>query len=91
MEHTPAKVSIAQNIRPSVNELQISLVFYLELRCLNIYINNYILTVTKDLALYTGVTEYNVSLFITPECNLGLCANNFYYAAHLHTIPQNLK
>ena len=61
MEHTPAKVSITQNVRPFINELQVSLVFYLELRCLNIYIDNYILTVTKDLALYTGVTEYDVS------------------------------
>ena len=61
MECTPAKISITQNLRPSVNKLQVSLVFYLELRCLNIYINNYILTVTKDLVLYTGVAEYDVS------------------------------
>ena len=51
MECTPAKVS---------------LVFYLELRCLNIYINNYILTVTKDLALYTGVTKYDAS-YLSPQ------------------------
>ena len=61
MKHTPAKVSFTQKVRPSVNELWVSLVFYLELRCLNIYINNYILTVTKDLALYTGVTKYDAS------------------------------
>ena len=61
MECTPAKISITQNVRPSVNELWVSLVFYLELRCLNIYINNYLLTVTKDLALYTTVTEYDTS------------------------------
>ena len=32
MEHTPAKVSIAQNVRPSINELQVSLVFYHKLK-----------------------------------------------------------
>ena len=58
MEHTPVKVSITQNIRPSINELRFSLVFYLKLRCLNIYSNKYIFTVTKDLALYTGATQY---------------------------------
>ena len=61
MEHTVTKVSIAQNVRPSINELWVSLVFYLELRCLNININIYIHTVTRDLALYTGITEYNAS------------------------------
>ena len=66
MEHTPAKVSITQNVRPSINELWVSLVFYLKQRCLNIYINNYILTVIKDLALYTGVAEYDAS-YSSPE------------------------
>ena len=61
VEHTPAKVSIAQNVRPFINELWVSLVFYLELRCLNINIYIYILTVTRGLALYTGIAEYNVS------------------------------
>ena len=61
MEHTPAKVSITKNVRPSVNELWVSLVFYLKLRCLNITINIYILTVTKGLALYTSDTEYDMS------------------------------
>ena len=61
MEHTPAKVSITKNIRPSVNELRVSLVFYLKLRCLNININIYILTVTRGLALYTSIAKYDMS------------------------------
>ena len=61
MEHTPAKVSIAQNVRPFVNELWVSLVFYLELRCLNINIYIYIHTVTRDLALYATITKYDAS------------------------------
>ena len=61
MEHTPTKVSFAQNVRPSVNELWVSLVFYLELRFLNININIYIHTVTRDLALYISITEYDAS------------------------------
>ena len=61
MEHTPAKVSITQNIIPSVNELQVSLVFYLKLRWLNINIYIYILTVTRGLALYAGIAEYDTS------------------------------
>ena len=48
--------SITQNIRPSVNELWVSLVFYLKLQCLSIYINNYTCTVTKGTALYISVT-----------------------------------
>ena len=61
VEHTSAKVSVTQNVRPSVNVLWVSLVFYLELRCLNININIYILTVTRGLALYTSIAEYDVS------------------------------
>ena len=61
MEHTPAKVSIAQNVRPSVNELWVSLVCYLELRCLNINIYIYIYTVTRGLAFYTSIAKYNTS------------------------------
>ena len=36
-----------QNVRSSVNELQVSLVFYLELKCLNIHINIYTHAVTR--------------------------------------------
>ena len=61
VEHTPTKVSITQNVRPSVNELRVSLVFYLKLRCLNINIYIYIHTVTRDLALCTGVAKYDAS------------------------------
>ena len=61
MEHTPAKVSITQNVRPSVNKLWVSLVFYLKLRCLNINIYIYLLTVTRGLALYTSIAKYDAS------------------------------
>ena len=36
-----------------------------KLRCLNINIYNYTFTVTKDLAFYTGVAEYNMSYLST--------------------------
>ena len=58
-----------------------------KLRCLNIYINNYTLTVTKDLALYTCVTKYNAS-YSSPQNGAEDCANNFHYAANLQKIPQ---
>ena len=61
MEHTPAKVFITKNVRPSINELWVSLVLYLKLKCLNININIYILTVTRGLALSTGIAEYDAS------------------------------
>ena len=41
MEHTPTRNFHCQNVRPSINELWVSLVFYLKLTCLNIYINIY--------------------------------------------------
>ena len=65
MEHTPAKDSITQNVRPSVNELHVSLVSYLKLRFLNININIYILTVTRGLELYTGIAKYDAS-YLSP-------------------------
>ena len=45
----------------------------------------------SDKKLYPTHTGTFTILFITIECSLGLCANNFYDAARLRTIPQNLE
>ena len=48
-------------------------------------------SVTRGLALYTGITEYDVSYSSPWNAAQDCVLVNFYNAAHLHTIPQNLE